>query len=241
MRVLTGDYGMQAAPNLLLVRDREQHPTELSDLFGKRFVCTIEIEKGKQLALALVKMLTGGEPVRARRMREDFWEFPPTWKIWLAANDKPKVAQQDKATWRRIKLIPFDVTIPDEEVDADLSNKLLAELPGILNWAIEGCLEWQAHGLQEPEEVRRTTEAYREESDLLGQFIKDCCTTSVASAKTQSSVLHRAYETYTGQAVSAVEFSDLMTAAGFKKKTSRGKVYWQNIGLQTPPGDEKDE
>jgi putative DNA primase/helicase len=137
---LMGEYGMQAAPNFLLVREHEQHPTELTDLFGKRFVSTIEIEKGKQLAEALMKMLTGSEKVRARRMREDFWEFFPTWKIWLAANDKPKVRGRDKATWRRIKLIPFNVTIPDDEVDHDLPQKLMAELPGILNWAIEGCL-----------------------------------------------------------------------------------------------------
>jgi putative DNA primase/helicase len=245
---LLGEYGMQAAPNFLLVREHEQHPTELTDLFGKRFVSTIEIEKGKELAEALMKTLTGSERVRARRMREDFWEFPPTWKVWLAANDKPKVKGRDKATWRRIKLIPFEVTIPDDEVDPELPQTLLKELPGILNWAIEGCQEWQEHKLEEPEEVTRATEAYREETDILGQFVKECCTTGVGQ-KTQSSFLHKAFEAYAGTMLSPVGFADLMKASGYKKKTTEGKVYWLGIGLKTiapdakskSAGDERDE
>jgi putative DNA primase/helicase len=188
---LMGEYGMQAAPNFLLVPEHEQHPTEQADLFGKRFVSTIEVEKGKELAEALMKTLTGGEKVRARRMREDFWEFPPTWKIWFAANDKPLIKGRDKATWRRIKLIPFDVTIPDNEVDPDLPGKLLKELPGILNWAIKGCLEWKAEGIREPKRVTQATEAYREETDIVAEFCRECCTLG-KFAKTQSSVLHKA-------------------------------------------------
>jgi putative DNA primase/helicase len=238
---LLGDYGMQAAPNFLLVREHEQHPTELTDLFGKRFVSTIEIEKGKELAEALMKTLTGSENVRARRMREDFWQFPPTWKVWLAANDKPKVKGRDKATWRRIKLIPFEVTIPDEEVDHDLPGKLLEELPGILNWAIEGCQEWKDRGLEEPEEVTRATEAYREETDILGQFVHECCVKPAGTIvpKTQSSVLHKAFDAYAGTMLSPVGFADLMKASGYKKKTIEGKVYWVGIGLKTSETDAK--
>jgi putative DNA primase/helicase len=230
---LTGDYGMQAAPNFLLVREHEQHPTELTDLFGKRFVSTVEIEKGKRLAEALMKILTGSEKVRARRMREDMWEFPPTWKIWFAANDKPKVKGRDKATWRRIKLIPFEVTIPDEEVDHDLPHTLLNELPGILNWAIEGCLEWKEHGLQEPPEVTRATQEYRAETDMLGQFVKECCTVH-KDVKTQSAWLNEAFAKYTGQATSPVEFADIMKAGGYQKKTIHGRVYWLGLGLNQP-------
>jgi putative DNA primase/helicase len=237
IRALMGDYGMQAAPNLLLVRDHEQHPTELADLFGKRFVSTIEVEKGKSLAEALMKTLTGEENVRARRMREDFWEFAPTWKVWFCANDKPKVKGRDKATWRRIKLIPFDVTIPDDEVDPKLGSKLLEELPGILNWAIEGCLEWQDKKLQEPDKVTKATEAYREETDIVAQFVRDCCFTGKDAtgqpAKTQSTTLRKAFETYTGQMVSHIEFADIMAASGYKKKSNDGRVYWMGLGLKT--------
>jgi len=85
-------------------------------------------------------------------MREDFWEFSPTWKIWLAANDKPRVTSQDKATWRRIKMIRLRSPSPMRTSTRTLAQKLLGELPGILNWALEGCLEWQEQGLQEPQE-----------------------------------------------------------------------------------------
>jgi putative DNA primase/helicase len=230
---LMGEYGMQAPPNFLLIRDREPHPTEQADLFGKRFVSTIEVEKGKYLAESLMKTLTGGEHIRARRMREDFWEFAPTWKIWLAANDKPRIRGRELATWRRIKLIPFNVQIPEEEINPELPEKLKAELPGILNWAIEGCLDWQRLGkLPEPQIVTDATIAYREESDLLTQFVTDCCQTG-SFAKVQSKPLHQAYEHYTGQSITAVEFSELMKSAGYAKKLIGGKTYWLGLGLIT--------
>jgi putative DNA primase/helicase len=130
------------------------------------------------------------------------------------------------------------VTIPDAEVDPDLGNKLLQELPGILNWAIEGCLEWQAHGLQEPAKVTRATEAYREETDLLAQFFKECCTLN-ADLKTQSSLLLEAFIKYTGQTVSPVEFADIMTAGGYQKKTIHGRMFWAGVGLNAT-GTESD-
>ena len=99
---IMADYGMQSIPEFLTMRNSEQHPTERTDLFGKRFVATVEIEEGKALAEALVKQLTGGEKIRARRMREDFWEFEPTHKPWLAANHRPIVRGTDHAIWRRI-------------------------------------------------------------------------------------------------------------------------------------------
>jgi putative DNA primase/helicase len=129
-----------------------------------------------------------------------------------------------------IKLIPFEITIPDDEVDDTLGLKLLDELPGILNWAIEGCLEWQEHGLQEPEKVTRATEAYREETEVLAQFVRECCTLN-RELKTQSSFLHKAFEVYTGLSVSPVEFADIMGTSGFKKKTTDGRVYWIGIGV----------
>jgi putative DNA primase/helicase len=231
---LTGEYGMQAPPNFLLARDREVHPTEQADLFSKRFISTIEVEKGKFLAESLMKMLTGGERIRARRMREDFWEFAPTWHIWLAANDKPRIRGRELATWRRIKLIPFAVQIPLDEVDPDLPLKLSEELPGILNWAIDGCLDWLAeHRLPEPEAVTKATEAYREESDLIQQFVQDCCKTHEL-ARAQSGPLQKAFETYTGQTVNAVEFTELMRGAGYEKKVSGGRSYWLGLGLIVP-------
>jgi putative DNA primase/helicase len=169
-----GDYGTQAAPDLLITK-KNSHPTELADLFGMRFVASIEVEDGRRLAESLVKQLTGGDRIKARKMRQDFWEFAPTHKVLMAVNHKPTVRGTDNAIWRRISLIPFTETIPPEEQDKKLPEKLRDERPGILAWAVEGCLEWQREGLQAPEEVRKATGEYRAEMDVLGGFLKECC------------------------------------------------------------------
>ncbi len=120
---LTGDYGKQAAPDLLVAKGTT-HPTELADLFGARCVASTEVEDGRKLAENLTKQLTGGDRIKARYMRQDFWEFDPTHKIWLSANHKPEVRGTDYAIWRRIKLIPFGVTIPKAEQDPRLPELL---------------------------------------------------------------------------------------------------------------------
>lgn len=171
---VAGDYGTQAAPDLLLAK-RDSHPTELADLFGARLVASVEVADGRQLAEGLVKQLTGGDRIKARRMREDFWEFSPTHKVFLAANHKPEVKGTDHAMWRRIKLVPFDVTIPKAEQDPRLPEKLRGEGPGVLSWAVRGCLEWRTEGLGEPEEVRSATEGYRHEQDVLAGWIEERC------------------------------------------------------------------
>ncbi|MGE3807287.1 MAG: phage/plasmid primase, P4 family [Gemmataceae bacterium] len=170
-----GDYALQAVSELLMVKHGESHPTERADLFGKRLVCTIETEEGKRLNESLMKQLTGSDRIRARRMREDFWEFVPTHKLWLAANHKPVIRGQDYAVWRRIRLVPYTVTIPPEERDKHLAEKLKAELPGIFAWMVRGCLEWQRIGLAEPPEVKAASDQYRDEMDLIAQFVDERC------------------------------------------------------------------
>jgi putative DNA primase/helicase len=172
---MLGGYACQAISELLMVRQGESHPTERADLFGRRFVACIEAEEGKRIAEALLKQLTGSDRIRARRMREDFWEFRPTHKLFLAANHKPIIRGSDHAIWRRIKLVPFTVTFADERKDKSLPEKLKAELPGILNWALTGCLAWQRHGLGEPVGVRQATGEYQGEMDLVARFLDECC------------------------------------------------------------------
>src|SRR5215218_3117446 len=169
-----GEYGMQAAPDLLIAK-RGGHPTEVADLFGMRLVASIEVEEGQRLAEALVKSLTGGDKVRARRMRQDFWQFHPTHTAFLCTNHKPEIRGTDNAIWRRIRLIPFTETLPPAEQDKKLPEKLQSELAGILAWCVEGCLEWQREGLQAPAEVRKATGAYRAEMDVVGAFLRDEC------------------------------------------------------------------
>jgi putative DNA primase/helicase len=172
---LLGDYGMQSIPELLMVRQGEAHPTERADLFGRRFVACIEAEEGKRMAESLLKQLTGGDRIRARKCKQDFFEFAPTHKLFLAANHKPGIRGQDFAIWRRIKMIPFTVTFGDDRKDKGLPAKLRAELPGILNWAIRGCLDWKRNGLGEPDEVRQATAEYKSEMDIFARFLEECC------------------------------------------------------------------
>jgi putative DNA primase/helicase len=172
---LAGDYGRQMDPHLLISQNASTHPTGISDLHGVRFASTVEIEEGKRFAEVVVKQLTGGDLITARRMHQDFFTFAPTHKIWLSANHKPSIRGTDHAIWRRVRLIPFTVCFGPADRDPKMGEKLLAELPGILNWCIAGARNWYANGLAAPEVVTVATEAYRTEMDTLAAFVKEYC------------------------------------------------------------------
>jgi P4 family phage/plasmid primase-like protien len=228
---MLGDYAMQAVADLLMVKHHESHPTERADLFGKRFVATIETEEGRRMAEALMKQLTGGDKVRARKMRKDFFEFEPTHKIVLAANHKPQVRGADHAVWRRIKLVPFTVTIPPEEKDKALPGKLRAELPGILAWAVRGCLDWQRYGLAEPNEVRQATRSYQREQDVICTFVSECCNLRT-EAKVKVSALFEAYGKWSGDKFTTQPaFNERMRAMGFEAKRSATGYLWHGLTL----------
>lgn len=175
IRSMLGEYAC-AAPRDLLFEDRagqRRHPAELAMLYGKRLAVCAEIGEGTTLDEAKVKDLTGGDTVAVRRMREDFWDLEPTHTLFLSGNHKPVIRGNDLGIWRRIRLVPWTVTVSEEQVDKDLPSKLRGELPGILRWAVDGCLEWQRNGLAEPPSVAAATSEYRDESDTLGQFFAD--------------------------------------------------------------------
>jgi putative DNA primase/helicase len=235
---LLGDYGCQAVSELLMVRKNEQHPTERADLFGKRFVATIETEEGKRLAESLMKQLTGGDKIRARRLYQDHFEFKPTHKLFLAANHKPTITGTDFAVWRRIKLVPFTVTIPEEEKDKALPQKLEAELPGILAWAVRGCLDWQQHGLGEPDEVRQATAEYQAEQDTLARFLTEGCFLH-AEARVKASTLFEVYQNWSGDKVmTQCAFGKRLREKGYVDKRGTGGAYfWHGIGLDAGTRD----
>lgn len=230
---LMGDYGLQAVSDLLLAKNHEAHPTERADLMGRRLVATIEAEQGKRLAEALMKQLTGGDRVRARKMRQDFFEFDATHKIILCANHKPVVRGQDHGVWRRIKLVPFTVTIPDSEKDPHLLDKLKGELPGILAWAVRGCLSWQQGRMAEPDEVKIATADYRAEQDLLAGFLDEVCILC-NTAKVQCNTLYEAYRAWSGDGLTTRRgFSVLMTTKGYRSIPGGGnRKFYHGIGLQ---------
>ena len=172
---ILGDYAIQGAPGLLLAKQGDAHPTEVADLEGTRFVANSEVEKGKPFAESLIKQLTGNDKIRARRMRQDFYEFDPTHKLCIAANHRPIIKGNDEGIWRRIIRIPWKRAIPADKKDPFFLDKLKKEAPGILNKLVAGCLVWQEKGLQPPEKVRLATSDYREEMDVLADFMEEKC------------------------------------------------------------------
>ena len=222
---------MKAPSELLMVSHNDRHPTERANLLGKRFVAAIETEQGRRLAEVFVKEATGGDPIRARRMREDFWEFEPTHKVFLATNHRPVITGTDNAIWERLKLVPFTVTIPAAERDTALPAKLLEELPGILAWAVQGCLAWQHQGLGEPEEVTAATAGYRAEMDVLEQFIKDCCLTG-QNYRSKAADLYEAYKRWGGnQAENQRTWGMALTEKGYERYKVKGLSWWRGIAL----------
>jgi putative DNA primase/helicase len=204
-------------------------------------VATIETEEGKRIAEALMKQMTGGDRIRARKMRQDHFEFKATHKIVLAANHKPQVRGTDFAVWRRIKLVPFTVTIAEKDKDKELPQKLQAELPGILAWAVAGCLDWRRHGLGEPEEVRQATLSYQAEQDTVQAFLDECCHVH-AEARAQSAPLLAAYLAWSGdKLMTAPAFRDRLRAKGYEtKQGTGGRYFWHGLMLKQT-GTEGDE
>ncbi len=172
---IMGDYATTTPIETLTASHGERHPTELADLAGARLVVANETERGRAWAESRLKMLTGGDPIKARLMRQDFFQFEPQFKLWISGNHKPKLRGVDEAMRRRINLIPFGVTIPEEERDPELHEKLREEWPAILRWAIDCGLDFHRRGLDRPISVRTATDDYFLQEDSLGQWLEECC------------------------------------------------------------------
>lgn len=232
-RTMGPDYAMHAAPELLMVKRGESHPTDRADLFGMRFVATVEVEDGRRLAEVLVKQMTGGDPIRARRMRQDSWEFDPTHKVFLAANHKPVIRGTDHAIWRRIRLIPFKVKF--EKPDKNLPEKLDSERVGILAWLVRGCIEWQRTGLADPVEVLTATEEYRQEMDSLGDFFGERCV--IAKGQTAPAKdLYAEYEDWAkdngADLLTKSKFGKSLRERGFQPDRNTTVRFWLGIGIR---------
>ncbi len=229
-----GDYAQQAAPDLLMAK-QGSHPTELADLFGARFVAAVETDDGRRFNEGLIKQLTGRDKIKARRMREDFWQFDPTHTPFLATNHAPEVRGTDHAIWRRIKRVPFDVQIPPAEQDKKLSEKLREELPGVLAWMVRGALIYQKNGLREPPEVSTATQEYREEMDVLAAFIADECVVK-DEASVGATPLYEAYQGWCGRngekELKQTRFGRQVRERGFRSERTPRVVYY-GIGLRT--------
>ena len=179
VRTITGildSYAVTTPIETFTLTHQDRHPTELARLFGARLVTSTETEEGRAWAESRLKQLTGGDTISARFMRQDFFDFSPQFKILIMGNHKPSVRSVDEAIKRRLKLLPFTVTIPKEERDPELVEKLKEEWPGILVWMIGGFVELQkSKGLVTPAAVTDATNAYLEAEDAFEAWITDHC------------------------------------------------------------------
>ena len=236
MQELMGDYCMAIDPETIMLNSNSGGATpELARLMGARVVISNEIEEGKRLAENRIKQMTGGDTMIARHLYREPFEFRPEFKIFMAGNHKPAIKGTDHAIWRRIHLVPFTVTIPEEEKDPQLTEKLKAELPGILQWTVKGAKEWHRQGLNPPNQVKAAVADYRDEMDTLGHWLEERCTFD-SKCKTESSTLYQSYHAWCGvNGHFPQSQTRLGTALGDRglKKTKVGKISWEGIGLKT--------
>jgi putative DNA primase/helicase len=222
-----GDYHKSAPIETFTSADLDRHPTDLADLAGARMVSATETEEGRRWAESRIETLTGGDRVKARFMRQDFFEYLPQFTLIIQGNHKPGLRSVDEAIRRRFHLMPFLVTIPPNERDPELTAKLKAKWAGILSWCIEGCRAWQERGLDPPECVRAATNAYLEMQDPVAAWIEERCSKrdpdaweSVASLFVDWSAWAKLAGEYIG---SRRRFGDRLESLGFfRRRNTKG-------------------
>jgi putative DNA primase/helicase len=236
---LMGDYARTAPIETFLASLSERHPTDLAALQGARLVTAVESEVNRHWDEAKIKVLTGGERIAARFMRQDFFEFVPEFKLILAGNHKPRLHTVDEAMRRRFNLLPFTVTIPAAERDLELADKLRQEWPGILQWAIDGCLAWQREGLKPPAVVQESTTDYLTGEDVLGLYLKDRCKVG-QSCHATAAVLFASWRDWCARngeyAGSQKAFSQALETRGFVRvRSANARLF---VGLELRSDDE---
>lgn len=239
LQQMLGDYGQKTKSELFTAgRGGSEPETLIARLMGTRFVVGAEIKAGVRLDEALVKDLCGGDIMTGRKLYQDHVNFKPTHKIWGYGNYRPTIHDTDKGIWRRIRLIPFEHHISGDQIDRELPAKLKAELPGILNWAIAGCLAWQQDGLGEAAAVTDATEDYRDEEDEIGEFIDDMCV--LGGQETKSNLYAVFYEwckvehlIHPSRILSRKLFAMRMRSrSGIVSHKSNGIHWWGGISLK---------
>lgn len=233
---IMGDYARQTNTDTFVKKQNQSAANnDIARLHGSRFVSAVESEEGQHLSESLVKQLTGGEKISARFLNQEFFEFTPQFKIYFTSNHKPIVKGTDEGIWRRIKIIPFNVTIRKEDIDRRLTEKLTNEMPGILNWMIRGALMWRKEGLGSTRAVDISSQQYKTEMDMIEPFLKEECFLA-DNAKIEGKELYKKYEQYCLEngdfSLKNRMFYRMLESKGFKKKTgAKNKVYIHGIGM----------
>lgn len=230
-----GDYRTNIQPDSLMVKNSQGANSDIARLKGARFVTTVESNDGMRFNEGLVKQLTGGDTVTARFLHANEFEFTPKFKVWMATNHRPIIRGTDKGIWRRIRLIPFEREFTEEEVDLDLTSKLLAESDGILQWMLKGLEMWQKERLGMCEKILMANKEYRQEMDVVSTFIEECVNNSLGK-EVKASELYQHYKNYCLQngffVLTSTKFGRELDNKGFVKVHKRTGKFYQNISMK---------
>ena len=237
LHAVMGDYAQNTDVETLLIKKYGGVSNDVAALKGARFVSAAEVEQGRRLAESKIKQLTGRDTVTARFLFGEYFEFVPEFKLWLSTNNKPIIRGTDDAIWDRIALVPFTQRFVGKKADDSLPEKLREELPGILAWMVEGCLEWQKDGLAKPKTVEEATQSYREEMDTLAAFFEEHCVID-EEASVGATALYRKYTSWCDTSGEKKEtqkmFGMLLSARGYvsekgTKGLLRGRKIWRGL------------
>lgn len=249
VRRILGSYAVAANIETFMMRKNEGVRNDLAELYGARLVNASENKLGSRLNEALIKKVTGGEPERARYLFSNEFEYMPEYTLWLASNHKPTVKDMTKGIWRRVVLVPFEVVFeeehedPDRRLDPRLIHRLLEERDGIFTWLVKGCEQWlEAGHLTPPSSVKKATQEYRAEMDVLNAFIQERC---VNVRRVQAKPLYTAYTEWCHESGETPEkltaFGRQMKEYGYEKKLIGGKIFYIGLSLVDVTEDAEDE
>lgn len=226
---LMGTYANSMQATSIMIKQNVGINTDIARLKGARLVTSSEPNEGFRFDEGLIKQLTGGDKVTARKLYGEEFEFNPEFKLWLATNHKPIIRGTDDGIWRRMIVIPFNVQIPEHKVDKDLKYKLQREASGILNWAVNGCLKWQREGLKTPESIQQSVKVYRSEMDVIEAFVDECLVRD-ENRMVPASQVYKLYKQWatenTQYLMSSTKFGKEFGEKFEKKRTKTGNMYF---------------
>jgi putative DNA primase/helicase len=232
---IVGDYAVATPTETFMKKTGDQITNDIARLRGTRFVTTTETEQGKRLSEPLIKQITGNDRMTARFLYGEYFNFVPTFKIWMATNHKPMIKGTDHGIWRRIKLIPFITRIEEDKQDKHLEQKLMGEGSGILNWLIEGAMRWCKEGLRTPTIIMSATAEYRAEMDVIGNFLRERCVQGQEKS-IRARELFKCYQDWcienNEHAVSERFLGLRLKELGLEQKRSNDGRYWQGVQLR---------
>ena len=232
---LLGDYATATPTETFMKKNGDQATNDIARLRGTRFVTTTEAEQGRRISEPLIKKITGNDQMTARFLYGEYFNFTPTFKIFMATNHKPVIKGTDYGIWRRIRLIPFLTRIEEDKQDKHLEQKLREEASGILNWILEGAERWKREKLKTPAIVLNATDEYKNEMDVIGNFIKESCIQK-PEASIRIRELFKAYQEWCEQnnehAVSERFLGLRLKEMGFEQKRSSEARFWLGLGLR---------